>query len=100
MGKVSSIPRDAHLHGGGSFLPDGDIYNEPRVVPNAECADGCHHTGEQTSRGDRRSHQRLMHACCWMLRFTLIVPLFHLFLHVLAYFGIMIPHPEFLAFIP
>ena len=42
----------------------------------------------------------MMHVCCWLLRFSLVVPVFHLLLHVLAYFGIVVPHPEFLAFIP
>lgn len=41
------------------------------------------------------------HICCWLLRFSVLIPFIHLLMHtVLPWFGISIPHSEMVSFIP
>jgi len=40
-------------------------------------------------------HKAKIHACCWLWKLAVIIPLLHIALHL---FGI--PHPEVISFIP
>lgn len=43
----------------------------------------------------RLRHRLKYHACCWMWKVALIIPLLHFVLHLLG-----VPHSEFISFIP
>ena len=64
------------------------------IQPPMKCPEPC------CNRPPKHRDTFKYHVCCWLLKLALVAPLIHIALHVLALFGINIPHSETIGLIP